>query len=49
MAQVCLIDSQNIVNGSNLMKNNTNLVKWNSSLEKLKTADYMFSGCTALS
>ena len=48
MAKVCLIESSNIVNGNELMKGNTNLIEWNSSLEKIESANYMFSGCSNL-
>jgi hypothetical protein len=48
MAKICLIDSANIVNGNNLMKGNTDLIEWNTSLEKITSANYMFSGCSNL-
>ena len=48
MAEICIIESDKIVNGSNLMKGNTDLVEWNSDLSKLENGQFMFNGCTNL-
>ena len=46
MAEICIIESDKIVNGSNLMKGNINLIEWNSDLSKLENGQYMFQDCS---
>lgn len=48
MAQIFTIETNKIVNGSNLMLNNKDLTTWNSSLTVLQNGSYMFSGCENL-
>lgn len=43
--KVCIIETDKIVNGSNLMKGNTNLTNWNSGLSSLTNGSSMFEGC----
>lgn len=45
---VCNIQSSEIVNGSNLMKDNVNLISWKSDLSSLTTGTNMFNGCSSL-
>ena len=48
MAEICIIESDKIVNGSNLMRGNTDLVEWNSDLSKLENGELMFAYCENL-
>lgn len=48
MSAICIIESDKIAVGSNLMQNNTDLVEWNSNLSNLINGQNMFDGCSAL-
>lgn len=48
MSAICIIESDKITVGSNLMQNNTDLVEWNSNLSNLINGQNMFDGCSAL-
>ena len=49
MSKVCLIKSNEIVNGERMMYHNTNLNTWDSDLELLEEAYGMFASCYNLS
>ena len=46
--KVCIIESDKIVDGTNLMKGNTDLVKWDSDLSSLTNGYMMFVVCSNL-
>lgn len=46
--QVCIIETDKIVNGSNLMKGNTNLTSWTSDSSSITNGSSMFEGCNNL-
>ena len=46
--KVCIIESDKIVDGTNLMKGNTDLVKWDSDLSSLTNGYMMFVNCENL-
>lgn len=46
--KICEIDSQNLVNGSNLMEYNSNLASWHSPLQSLENGSHMFGECLKL-
>ena len=48
MSKVCLIKSNEIVNGSGLFAHNDNIVTWDSDLELLENGYQMFYHCDAL-
>ena len=49
MSKVCLIKSNEIVNGSGLFMYDDNIVSWNSDLELMEKGNLMFYDCVALS
>ena len=46
--KVCIVESDKITDGTNLMKGNTDLVKWDSNLSNLINGNTMFGNCSAL-
>lgn len=48
MSEVCLIESNEIVNGSHLFDNDDNIVSWDSELKLLENGYRMFYHCNAL-
>lgn len=48
MAEICIIETDKIVNGSNLMYENIDLVEWNSDLSSLTNGERMFYKCSNL-
>ena len=46
--KVCIVESDKIVDGTDLMKGNTDLVKWDSDLSCLTNGYMMFVGCENL-
>lgn len=48
MSKVCLIKSNEIVNGSGLFCHDDNIVTWDSDLELLEDGSEMFYHCDAL-
>ncbi len=48
MAEICIIDSGKIVDGTDLMNGNTNLKIWKSPLTSLKNGTRMFYDCSEM-